>query len=81
MNVFKVPDSLADKYHGTGQAVAATVGGQLVDFVYIEDALPDFEGPATAAIGDARILPVVRQLQALGEVHFGMLSCWEFCEQ
>ena len=31
MNVFKVPDSLEGKYHGTGHALAATVDGQLVD--------------------------------------------------
>jgi hypothetical protein len=40
MNVFKVPDSLADKYRGAGYGLAATAAGQLVDIVYLEDVLP-----------------------------------------
>src|SRR6218665_213119 len=46
MNVFKVPQSLADKYHGAGYALAATVAGQLVDIVYLADVLPDFRRQA-----------------------------------
>ncbi len=80
MNVFKVPDSLEGKYHGTGHALAATVDGQLVDIVYLADVLPDFDGDIEAAMTDDRLAPTVRKLQALGSVHAGMLSCWEFCE-
>lgn len=89
MNVFKVPQAgpLSDKYHGAGYALAAIVAGQLVDLVYLADALPDFggeEGPTRAdvqaAITSPALGPTVRRLQALGEVHVGMLSCWEFCE-
>lgn len=87
MNVFKVPESLADKYHGAGHALAATVNGQLVDLVYLRDALPDLgleddtTGPINASmLSDARLGPTVRHLQALGQVHVGMLSCWEFVE-
>ena len=83
MNVFKVPDSLADKYHGAGYGLAATAAGQLVDIVYLEDVLPEFDGTRSAAmraINDARLAPTVRQLQALGQVHVGMLSSWEFVE-
>ena len=29
---------------------------------------------------DARLANTVRRLRALGEVHGGMLSAWEFCE-
>ncbi len=92
MNVFKVQGNptLEAKYKGTGYALAATVAGQLVDIVYLRDALPEFEGDHTEdgdgddlamqAINDLRIGPTVRKLQALGQVHVGMLSCWEFVE-
>jgi hypothetical protein len=83
MNIFKVPDELADKYRGAGYGLAATVAGQLVDIVYLEDVLPDFDGTrstAMAAMHDARLAPAVRKLQALGQVHAGMLSSWEFVE-
>ncbi|WP_265286901.1 hypothetical protein [Verminephrobacter eiseniae] len=87
MNVFKVPQSLADKYHGAGYGLAATVAGQLVDIVYLADMLPDFggeDGPtradAQAAIDEPALAPTVRHLQALGSVHMGMLSGWAFVE-
>jgi len=83
MNVFKVPDALASKYHGAGYALAATIAGQLVDLVYLEDVIQEFDGSraaAQAAIIDARLSPTVRSLQALGSVHLGMLSSWEFVE-
>ncbi len=51
-----------------------------MDIVYLADALPDFEGDIEAAMTDDRLAPTVRKLQALGSVHAGMLSCWEFCE-
>lgn len=83
MNVFKVPESLASKYHGSGYGLAATVRGQLVDIVYLADVLPDFSGERADlhdALDDQRLAPTVRRLQALGDVHVGMLSAWEFCE-
>jgi hypothetical protein len=81
MNVFKVPESLAEKYHGCGHALAATADGELIDIVYLVDILPDFD-PAllTELINDAKLAPTVRYLQSLGDVHVGMLSCWEFVE-
>lgn len=87
--VFKVPQTgpLADKYHGAGYALAATVNGQLMDIVYLADALPEFAdledlGPAAVAsmLDTPGLAPTVRKLQALGQVHVGMLSCWEFVE-
>lgn len=83
MPVYKVPESLASKYHGAGYALAATAGGQLVDIAYLEDLLPEFDGSsaeARAAMLDPRIGPTVRHLQAQGTVHAGMLSCWEFVQ-
>lgn len=84
MNVFKIPEALASKYHGSGHALAASVSGQLVDLVYLADALPDFDpdapGAVLAAINSPAIAPAVRRLQALGAVHVGMCSAWEFCE-
>lgn len=83
MNVFKIPESLADKYHGAGIAIAATLNNQLVDICYLSDVLPDFSGEIADipdAINDERIGPTVRHMQALGTVHIGMCSAWEFCE-
>lgn len=82
-NVFKIPDSLADKYHGCGIALASATGGQLINLVYLSDALPDFSGEQEdipAALNDARLGPTVRLLQSSGEVFVGMCSCWEFVE-
>lgn len=86
MNIFKIPDALADKYHGAGHALAATVNGQLIDLVYLRDALPDVDleddlGKLDATLlSNAHLGPTVRRLQALGSVHVGMCSCWEFVE-
>ncbi len=84
MTVLKIPEALARKYHGSGHAMVAVTGGQVVDLVYLEDALPDFDPDApnalVQALADERLGPSVRQLQALGRVSFGMLSCWEFIE-
>ena len=83
-NVFPVPDHLGEKYQGAGHALAASLGGELVDLVYIRDVLDDFdpdEPDALArAIDDARLGPTVRRLQSLGAVHVGMASSWEFIE-
>jgi hypothetical protein len=76
--------TLEAKYRGPGYALGAVMGlqvqqerfvnrGQLVDFVYLADALPDFE-PARldAAIDDDRLGPTVRRLSVLGVVVVGM---------
>ena len=83
MQVFKIGDSLESKYRGAGHALAAVTGGQLVDVRYLSDVLPDYddgEGIARLAnaLDDDRLGPTVRELQALGEVVVGMVSCWEF---
>jgi hypothetical protein len=79
---YKIPDLLAPKYQGCGHALAAVRGGEIVDFVYLRDALesfdPDAPHAAFAAIQDERLGATVRRLQALGEVSVGMMSCWEF---
>jgi hypothetical protein len=81
MNVWKVPDSLADKYHGSGHALAAVAGGQLVGLVYLAEVIPDFdEDSLQSVLSDERLGPTVRYLSALGEVSIGMCSCWEFIE-
>lgn len=82
MNVYKIPEALASQYHGSGHALVAVTGGQVVALAYLEDALPDFDpdAPLIAALDDTRLAPTVRRLQSLGQVSFGMLSCWEFIE-
>ncbi|MDH4451373.1 MAG: hypothetical protein QE265_12415 [Rhodoferax sp.] len=87
MNVFPIPDALEAKYHGAGYALAASVNGQLVDVVYLRDAVPAFgeldePGPddVQAVIDKPELAPTVRKLQALGLVHVGMCSGWTFTE-
>lgn len=85
MRVLKISDSLADKYDGAGHALAAVTGGEVVGLVYLRDALPDYdEGEGVArlanAVNDDRLGPAIRELQALGDVSVGMVSCWEFVE-
>jgi hypothetical protein len=84
MTVHKITDTLAHKYHGSGHALVAVTGGQVVDLVYLGDALTDFDpeapGALVKALADDRLGPTVRHLQALGQVSIGMLSCWEFIE-
>lgn len=89
MQIFNIDTpALKAKYKGAGYAIAAVVNGQLVDFQYLRDVLPDFEGDSTedgngidlarAAIDDARLGPVVRQLQSLGDIFLGMCSGYTF---
>lgn len=93
MNVYPINETLADDYHGTGYAVGALVDGKLVKFLYLEDISPKFSEMIEAAdtnglspqkamqyFDDPEIKPQIRQLQMLGELTFGLLSCWEFCE-
>lgn len=92
MTVYPIPDALASAYRGAGYALAATSAGQLVALRYLADLAPELdddlaEGGATARaaaqrwIGTDAAGPAVRELQALGQVHVGMCSAWEFVEQ
>lgn len=86
MLVFKIPETLADKYHGAGHALAASANGELVALAYLRDVLPDIDleddlGALDASLlTDARLGPTVRYLSSLGDVHVGMCSSWEFVE-
>lgn len=80
--------ALEQKYKGAGYAIGAVVRGQLVDYAYLRDAIPDFEGDYTEdgdgqdlamqALTDDRLGPTVRHMQALGEVVAGMCSAYQF---
>lgn len=91
MNVYKIPDAIAGQYHGAGYALAAIINGQLVALRYIEDVAPALEEQLAEGGSTARVAimewinwpdasPVVRELQALGEVSVGMCSTWEFVQ-
>lgn len=81
MNTFSIPDQLAAAYKGSGHALAAVKDGRLLDLLYMRDLLPDFEPEdVETAIKDVRIAPSIAHLSSLGEVSFGMVSCWEFNE-
>lgn len=93
MNVYKITAALADQYHGAGWALAAITGGQVVALRYVTDVAPDAVADAVADggphaaffvrqwLGTSEAGPVVRELQALGQVSVGMCSAWEFVEQ
>ena len=83
MNTFKIPESLYPKYQGAGYALAATLNGELINIVYIEDVLNieiETDTQMKEALKSDSLGHTVRELQALGEVHAGMCSCYEFVE-
>lgn len=83
-NVFKIPESLLDKYHGCGIAMASVTGGIIINLVYLHDVIVEFDDEdrdaLPAALNDDRLGPTVRLLQSTGEVFVGMCSCFEFVE-
>lgn len=92
MPAIKITESLAGQYHGAGWALAAVAGGQIVALRYIVDVAPPEVADKIADGGPhARMLvrawlgtddagPVIRELQAIGDLTVGMCSCWEFVE-
>lgn len=81
MNTFPIPDELDAAYQGSGHALAAVKDGRLIDLLYLRDLLPGFDPEdAKTAVKDVRLAPTIKHLSGLGEVSFGMVSCWEFCE-
>lgn len=89
--VYAIPETLAGVYQGAGYALAASVGGRIVALRYITDLAPELDealilgGEAARRAVQAWMLsaaagPSVRELQALGEVHVGICSSWEFVE-
>ena len=91
MNTHAIPESLSRQYHGSGWAVAAITGGQLVDLRYVSDLAPELtddliEGGSIARAAVQKWIAsdaagsAVRELQALGDVSVGMCSCGEFVE-
>ena len=86
MAVFKIPESLYNKYHGTGYGLVATVNGEIIDLKYFDDIDPDFyidsdpEPHIKKIIMDDRLAETMRYFQALGQVSVGIFSCYEFCE-
>lgn len=81
MKTLPIPDALAGAYRGSGHALAAIRDGEIADFIYLRDLLPDFDPDGIErAIADARLAPTIAHLARLGEVSVGMCSCWEFTE-
>ncbi len=88
MSAYTVPDALEARYKGDGMALAATHDGQLLALTSLSDLLPgvellecDASGHVDVGILDnPRIAPTVRELSALGSVHLGVCSRWEFVE-
>lgn len=91
MIAYKIPDTLASQYHGAGWALAAITGDQVTALRYLRDVAPAIADEIDAGgahdaffvrqwINSQEAGPVVRELQALGQVSVGMCSAWEFCE-
>lgn len=92
MRVYPIPEALAGQYQGAGWALAAIAGGRPVALRYIADVAPESVAEAVAEggqhaaffvrqwLGTDQAAPVVRELQALGNVSAGMCSAWEFVE-
>ncbi len=85
MSVYPVPQSgsMARKYDGKGHALGAINGSELVDYIYIRDAIPDFDGSdfeAMEALDDPRIEAATERLLAKGEVVVGIISAGEFIQ-
>jgi hypothetical protein len=90
VNIYPITWDLADAYHGTGWALVAILNGQIVAIRYIDELsdvpLPDqLDGDHAAFFArqwlqTRRAAPIVRELQALGQVSVGMCSNWAFTE-
>lgn len=87
--VYKIEESLSDKYHGAGYALAAICKDKVIDIRYVRDVAPSIADELDGDHDEFFIRQwmqtqecgnVVRELQALGDVSIGMCSCWEFCE-
>lgn len=87
--VIAVPDSLEHKYQGSGYAIAAVSPDQtkLIDFCYVRDLDPDFEGEATTPAIAARAIQNNERIKetalffeepGFSTFAFGMLSGREF---
>ena len=79
--VFKIPESIADKYHGAGYAMCSVTVGQIMNLIYLRDVIEEFDedqASVKTALNDSRMGASVRLLQSTGEVFAGMCSCWEF---
>ena len=85
MRTYPIPDSLDAAYKGSGWAVAATLNGVVVGIRYMEDVAPEIDlgdpySSIAAWIESSSATPIVRELQALGQVSVGMVSNWTFTE-
>lgn len=82
--IYKIEGSIEDKYQGAGIALAAVTGGRVVGLAYLRDVIDDLDESDLIAVKqalvDSRLGPIVRELQALGDVSVGMCSCYEFIE-
>lgn len=84
MNIFPIPEALAEKYKGSGPALASIdTEGNVVDIRYIRDIVPTFDDEVASVsdvVSDPRIGSASLDMNKRGEVSIGMLSAWEFCE-
>ena len=82
MKVYKIQGAVTNKYRGPGPALAAIVGGKIINLVYVRDVIEGMdeedEDSVANALVDVRLGPTIRELSALGEVFVGMCSSHEF---
>lgn len=80
MSTYIIPQSLGRKYRGSGHAMAAIADDMIVDFVYLYEVLPDFDGDLGVAMEQPALSSTVRYLSGLGDVLIGMICDGEFTE-
>lgn len=85
----KIPQSLSEKYDGSGYALAAvSTTGEIVDFCYcrkIDDSIDEDCSPedmAYSIMDNPRVMEHGKffEIEGMSRMAFGMISCWEFCE-
>lgn len=93
-NCYSIPESLYPQYHGAGYAMIAIKNDELIAIKYLRDIDPDFDFDDDDLEGngltvhehlksltqDQRIGNMGKLLNTLGNVHIGMMSCYQFIE-
>ena len=86
MQVFKVGDAADRFYKGSGHAVAAVKNGEVVDLIYIQDFIKEFNVdengkpnmPLPAVVADPRLIVPVNSLIPQGKIFYGIAGAREF---
>ena len=84
--IFELKDD--ENYKGSGYALAVSKNGNIVDYKYLHEIHDDFYFEDTATLqsnlasltADERVKPIIADYVEKGDIHIGMVSCFEFVE-